>query len=212
MIGRPASNRIDLKLVALPILLLTAACSTQTQIINKDLYAQASSDEWTHFFVAGIGQESKRNAAQICGGSQNIVKISTHQSFLNGLASVLSYNLYYPRTSKVYCARGARGDNRPEAMVSMSSRTREEKEDLELTSERYNQRAKAPAREATQQRVDESHDTNLVTIPLGNTNPIAMLIRQGCKMHDVSLDAEGTQNWKLRCPDAGFVSVQLAGR
>lgn len=208
MIVRPASNRIDLKLVALPILLLTAACSTQTQIINRDLNAQAASDEWTHFFVAGIGQESKRNAAQICGGSQNIVKISTHQSFLNGLASVLSYNLYYPRTSKVYCARGARGDNRPDGMMRTSARTREEKEGLGRSSERSDQRAKAPARESTQERVD----ADLVTIPLGNTNPIAMLIRQGCKMHDVSLDATGTQNWKLRCPDGGFVSVQLAGR
>ena len=206
------SSRIYLKLVALPILLLTAACSTQTQIINKDLYAQASGDEWTHFFVAGIGQESKRNAAQICGGSQNVVKVSTHQSFLNVLASVLSYNLYYPRTSKVYCARGARGDSRPEEMVSMSARGRKEQEKLGPSAERYNQPTNAPASEATEVPVDESRDTSPTTIPLGNTSPIAMLIRQGCKMHDVSLDAEGTQNWKLRCPNAGFVSVQLAGR
>lgn len=203
------SSRIYLKLVALPVVLFTAACSTQTQIINKDLYAQASGDEWTHFFVAGIGQESKRNAAQICGGSQNVVKVSTHQSFLNGLASVLSYNLYYPRTSKVYCARG---DSRPEEMVSVSARGRKEQEKLGPSGERYDQPTNAPASEATEVSVDESRDTRATTIPLGNTSPIAMLIRQGCKMHDVSLDAEGTQNWKLRCPNAGFVSVQLAGR
>ena len=209
MIGRRASNVIDLKLVALPILLLTGACSTQTQIINKDLYAQASSNDWNHFFVAGIGQESKRNAAQICGGSQNVVKVSTHQSFLNGLASVLSYNLYYPTTSKVYCARG---NSRPEAMVSMAARSRDKQENLGSSSERDSQRSSNPTRDATQVPFDESHDTSVTTVPLGNTSPIAMLIRQGCKMHDVSLDAEGTQNWKLRCPDAGFVSVQLAGR
>lgn len=206
------SSRIYLKLVALPIVLFTAACSTQTQIINKDLYAQASSDEWTHFFVAGIGQESKRNAAQICGGSQNVVKVSTHQSFLNVLASVLSYNLYYPRASKVYCARGARGDSRLEEMVSMSARGRKKQDKLGSSAERYDQPTNAPASQATELPVDESRDISLTTIPLGNTSPIAMLIRQGCKMHDVSLDAEGTQNWKLRCPNAGFVSVQLAGR
>ena len=94
----------------------------------------------------------------------------------------------------------------------MSARGRKEQEKLGPSAERYNQPTNAPASEATEVPVDESRDTSPTTIPLGNTSPIAMLIRQGCKMHDVSLEAEGTQNWKLRCPNAGFVSVQLAGR
>ena len=97
-------------------------------------------------------------------------------------------------------------------MVSMAARSREKQKNLGSSSERDNQRSSTLARDATQVPFDESHDTSVTTVPLGNTSPVAMLIRQGCKMHDVSLDAEGTQNWKLRCPDAGFVSVQLAGR
>ena len=42
-----------------------------------------------HFFVSGIGQKKTVDAAKICGGAENVVKLETQQTFVNGLLSVL---------------------------------------------------------------------------------------------------------------------------
>ena len=41
-----------------------------------------------HFFVSGIGQKKTVDAAEICGGAENVVKTETQQTF-KWIASVL---------------------------------------------------------------------------------------------------------------------------
>ena len=56
-----------------------------------------------HFFVAGIGQKKNIDAAEVCGGIEKVEKVEVQQTFLNGLVSVLTLNIYTPRMARVYC-------------------------------------------------------------------------------------------------------------
>ena len=89
-------------------LALSTGCATQTHYVNSvpinEEPSSPSKQSWNHFFIGGIGQEQERDAAEICGGAEKVVKTSVQNSFLNGLVNILSYGIYTPRTSKVYCA------------------------------------------------------------------------------------------------------------
>ena len=37
--------------------------------------------------------------------------------------------------------------------------------------------------------------------------PARWLIKNGCSLNSVTVDAEGTRTWKMRCPNSGFVTL-----
>ena len=86
------------------IFLLLNGCATQTYHINPvgDAYV-VKEERMQNFFVAGIGQEKAMDAAEICGGAENIIKVESKLSFLDGFLGVLTQGIYTPRTAKVYC-------------------------------------------------------------------------------------------------------------
>ena len=43
-----------------------------------------------HFFVSGIGQKKTVDAAEICGGAENVVKTGNQQTFVNGLLGFIN--------------------------------------------------------------------------------------------------------------------------
>ena len=67
-------------------------------------------DKWQHFFFWGIGQKSKINAAQVCNGSENVVKIETSLTFLQGVVSFFTSGIYNPRKIEIYCTSEQRGN------------------------------------------------------------------------------------------------------
>ena len=55
------------------------------------------------FWVRGIGQKETVDAAEICGNSENIIKIENKQTFSDGFLAVITFGIYTPRTARVYC-------------------------------------------------------------------------------------------------------------
>jgi hypothetical protein len=87
--------------------LLFTSCATQT-FYMQDAHSSAGSsteDTMQSFFVGGIGQTQKLNAAQICGGADKVVKVEVQQTFLNGFLTGLTGGLYAPRQARVFCSK-----------------------------------------------------------------------------------------------------------
>lgn len=79
-----------------------SACSTQTAVLNTERGA-SSKDEMQTFFVSGIGQTQTINAAEVCGGTDNVLKVETVYSPLNWGLGLITFGIYTPRDAKVYC-------------------------------------------------------------------------------------------------------------
>ena len=60
-------------------------CSTDVYCSKQTGGIGAKETITHHFFVSGIGQKKTVDAAQICGGAENVVKTEIQQTFVNGL-------------------------------------------------------------------------------------------------------------------------------
>ncbi|MGL6263491.1 Bor/Iss family lipoprotein [Aeromonas jandaei] len=79
--------------------------SAQTFSLNKG--AIVSSKEITsYFFFSEIdfGMNDTIDAASICHGAENVVRIETKLGFWDSVLSSLSFGIYAPRTARVDCA------------------------------------------------------------------------------------------------------------
>ncbi len=84
--------------------LLLSGCATQTFDINPAIApSQPSLEESQPFFVGGIGQSAFVDAAEVCGGADQIARVETEQTALDGVLSFLTGGLYSPQTARVYC-------------------------------------------------------------------------------------------------------------
>lgn len=93
------------KIIFTLVLTITlGACSTQTVLINGS-GGNLKKDDMQSFFVAGLGQTQSIDAAAVCGGAENVVKVERVTSFINGLLGLLSFNIYTPYDAKVYCTK-----------------------------------------------------------------------------------------------------------
>lgn len=72
---------------------------------NEDLIT--SSEITSHFFFTDIdvGLNNSIDAASICHGVENIVRVETEQSWLDSLFSGMTYGIYTPREARVYCSK-----------------------------------------------------------------------------------------------------------
>ncbi len=90
------------------ILLIAAfaltGCAKQTIIVNGggDIATQSNMQV---FFIGGIGQEQSLDAASVCGGADKVAKVSTSQSFIDGLIGGVTGSLVTPRTIEVFCTK-----------------------------------------------------------------------------------------------------------
>lgn len=84
--------------------LALGACSKQTFDLGGT-GSRVAQDATSVFFINGIGQQHSINAAQICGGKQNVAKVEAEQTFLNGLVGSLTFGIYTPRQYRVVCTR-----------------------------------------------------------------------------------------------------------
>jgi len=90
---------------ALLAALLLSGCATQAFDINPGFVpaGEADLEESQPFFVYGVGQDSYIDAAEVCGGAENIARIETEQSALDSVLAALTGYIYSPRTARVYC-------------------------------------------------------------------------------------------------------------
>ena len=85
---------------------LLGGCATQTYLVNQEAAStKPSFEDRQDFFIAGIGQDETVDAAKICNGSQNVIKVESELTFLDGFLGVLTYGIYTPRTARVYCKK-----------------------------------------------------------------------------------------------------------
>ena len=82
--------------------LLITSCATQSFVVNEGANVKID-DKLDHFFVAGIGQEAINNAAETCGGEDFVHSVETVYTPLNWLLGFISYGIYSPQQSRVYC-------------------------------------------------------------------------------------------------------------
>ena len=85
-------------------LFFVMGCATQ-QFTTGGTSEVKRQDKFDHFFVDGIGQEATVNAAEVCGGANNVAKVERSTTFLNGFVSWLSFGIYTPEQSRVFCKR-----------------------------------------------------------------------------------------------------------
>ena len=96
---------MKIKLLTLLTILVLSGCATQTYLINGDSVTEPDEEKSEHFFVSGIGQKKTVNAAQVCGGADKVIKVEAEQTFLDGFLGAITWGIYTPRTSRVYCKR-----------------------------------------------------------------------------------------------------------
>lgn len=87
------------------VVALLAGCATQSFDVNPAVgpLSEPDLEESQPFFVGGIGQSTMTDAAEVCGGAANIVRVETELTILDGLLSSLTGGIYSPRTARVYC-------------------------------------------------------------------------------------------------------------
>ncbi|WJG08885.1 Bor family protein [Aliiglaciecola sp. LCG003] len=93
---------------------LLAGCATQSFKINDGIADRPDYHKMQHFFFSGVAQEQQIDAAKICFGAENIIKVEVRQSFLNGVLGYLSYGIYTPRDIKIFCKSStSKADSKP---------------------------------------------------------------------------------------------------
>ncbi len=89
-------------LVALFIVILNG-CAAQTFNINGSDGEVPTDQQSQHFIISGLAQEKITDAAAICGGANNIIKVESQHTFINGFFGFITLGIYAPRDAKVYC-------------------------------------------------------------------------------------------------------------
>jgi len=81
-----------------------SGCATQTYLVNgNSKETKPTYEDSQAFWIEGIGQQETVNAAEICGNSENIIKVENKQTFSDGFLAVITFGIYTPRTARVFC-------------------------------------------------------------------------------------------------------------
>ena len=92
--------------VALAVALLAtcwlAGCATQTFHIHSGEAGEAFG-ETQAFFIGGLGQQSIKNATEVCGGQDRVARVQARRSLGDVLVNILSVGLYAPAHATVHC-------------------------------------------------------------------------------------------------------------
>lgn len=90
-------------ILIIAIAMVLSGCAAQTFEINGSTGEVPTDQQSQHFFISGLGQEKITDAADVCGGVENIVKVESQHTFINGLLGFVTFGIYTPRDAKVYC-------------------------------------------------------------------------------------------------------------
>ena len=94
---------MKIKILSIAVLISLAGCAAQTFTVSGDTPNKPTEQESQTFFISGLGQEQITDAAAVCGGSENIIKVETQYTFINGLLGLVTFGIYTPRDAKVFC-------------------------------------------------------------------------------------------------------------
>lgn len=90
-------------LAAIAATALFAGCSTQSISVGGQTEAEPTLQKSQTFFLSGIGQTQSINAAEVCNGVENVIKVETKESPLNIVMDIITFGIYTPRDVQIYC-------------------------------------------------------------------------------------------------------------
>ncbi|MDR5900388.1 Bor family protein [Halomonas vilamensis] len=93
------------KILLIALITMLSGCATQSYNINGGGSSTPDRETMQPFFVSGIGQTQHMNAAEVCGGAENVARVESHLSFVDGLLGTLTFGIFTPRQAKVYCTQ-----------------------------------------------------------------------------------------------------------
>ena len=64
----------------------------------------------------------------------------------------------------------------------------------------------SPVTEGSDESVNLEEESAPEVVP-GDDEPARWLIKNGCSLDSVTVDAEGTRSWKMRCPNSRWVTL-----
>ena len=97
---------MKIKIIILLFVFALSACAQQGYVVNGKANAQSEPtyEENTGFWFSGIfNQSDEVNAAEICGGADNIAYVDARDSGKNILVAIVTFGIYTPRAKRVYC-------------------------------------------------------------------------------------------------------------
>jgi hypothetical protein len=96
-------KNVNFKVAILGVAIFMSGCASQTFVISGNTDKAPTQQSAQPFFVYGVGQERVVDAAQVCGGAEKVLKVESQETFPNILLRVITFGIYTPRDSKVYC-------------------------------------------------------------------------------------------------------------
>ena len=94
-----------MKIAFLCLSLLLSGCATQKFTLHQNSTNTANVDDMQAFFLNGIGQIQRINAASICGGANKVAHVEVQQTFIDGFLGMLTWGIYTPRSARVFCLK-----------------------------------------------------------------------------------------------------------
>jgi hypothetical protein len=82
---------------------ILSSCATQKFQMKPTAPETPTNVDMNHFFIDGAFQDKSINASAICGGSQNVSKVEVKQNTLDVVLMILTFGIYTPRHTYVYC-------------------------------------------------------------------------------------------------------------
>ena len=92
-------------LLATALALLITGCAQQTFTVQNKPAAVAPETITHHFFVSGIGQKKTVDAAEICGGAENVVKARNPANIRKWIARFYYFRHLYSAGSACVCSQ-----------------------------------------------------------------------------------------------------------
>jgi hypothetical protein len=89
---------------------MLASCYKVNVSAKPDVGNGASKSQTSHFFIFGLVGNSRVDVTDFCGSAQ-AASVETGMTFVDGLLSALTVNIYTPRTVTVSCTSGASAGN-----------------------------------------------------------------------------------------------------
>lgn len=109
--------------LGLAAVLLLSGCYHATVVTEATPSNQTIENPWAHSFIAGLIPPSTVETAQQC--PNGVARVETRLSFLNMVATALTFNLYSPMSIEVTCATGgsasAAQEETPEVTVAAAA-------------------------------------------------------------------------------------------
>ena len=94
-------------LLATALALLITGCAQQTFTVQNKPAAVAPKGKPSYIISSflELGRRKPVDTAKICGGTENVVKTETQQTFVNGLLGFITLGIYTPLEARVYCSQ-----------------------------------------------------------------------------------------------------------